>query len=831
LSSRRFDPRSLGRTPRLAQRLGRLDSALTRAAHLHGFGTLVTGAALWLGFTFVADYYLGVPHAVRMMHLLMLLGLVAFLGWRYWVRPLRRRPDARGLALLAERATPGSHELFVSAVEFQTGESARSLAAGTADSALRQALVERVYAAADLQGSSLNFGPILDAKPALKRFLLGLLAATALGAGALAQPEKVGIFLRRLLGGVEPWPQRTQLSLDVRASEGRVRVERESDARGELLRVSLPRGSDLPVTVLADGELPREVWLEFDSGERTQLSASGPRSFSTVLRGLGQELSFNVRGGDDRDGRPRLELTLLEPPDILASLLEITPPNYSGLSIERSAEGSVRALIGSRIRGFVQPSGQDVRGQVRLLPEDRLIDLVEVPFPAEAGENPVTGLGFEFELLAGTHLRFELLDSQGLANPDPGLISIEALQDGAPELFLHTPQRSEIETVASALLTARVRVEDDFGLSAAGFAFRLGEADDWQVQRTLDLLPLPPGSLEQEAGASKRRQPRARGWLVGRFELSKLAELASAGSGALAEPASGTSEVGAAPQDSAALSPGPAGAAPLAPAEPLLAAGNTLVFELWAQDNRLPAQTGKSTQLRVRIVSDDEFLRRLQDRLADARQKADVLTQAQRERHQRVLELTGALAEASNREALESRDLSAALNGQRRIEADAEGLLRELAAVAESALYARLEPAAEPWLERLDGLLSGQASKRFESAPWLELASLAKAASGPSTLSGHLIELVELARQVREEGALAASAALQELLQAPPDVSRQLELLARASERQTYTLTRLEDLLERLKEWDNFQSVLSLTRDILNRQKALQERLKQHAAK
>lgn len=819
----------MGRTPRLAQRLGRLDGALTRAAHLHGFGTLVTGAALWLAFTFVADYYLGVPHAVRLMHLLMLIGLVGFLGWRYWLRPLRRRPDARGLALLAERATPGSNELLVSAVEFQTSQGASSTEPGVADSALRQALVERVYAAADLQGSSLNFGSILDSKPALQRFLLGLLAASALGAGAVAQPEKVGIFLRRLLGGVEPWPQRTQLSLDVRASEGRVRVERESDARGELLRVSLPRGSDLPVTVLADGELPREVWLEFDSGERTQLSASGPRSFSTVLRGLGQELSFNVRGGDDRDGRPRLELTLLEPPDILASLLEITPPSYSGLSIERSAEGSTRALIGSRIRGFVQPSGQDVRGQVRLLPEDRLIDLVEVPFPAEAGETPVTGLGFEFELLASTHLRFELLDSQGLANPDPGLISIDALQDGAPELFLHTPQRSEMETVASALLTARVRVEDDFGLSNAGFAFRLGEADDWQVQRALDLLPLPPGSLEQEAGASKRRQPRARGWLVGRFELAKLAELA--GAGPLASPTPGNPEAGETPLASAPEVSGDTSAAPTTAAEPLLAAGNTLVFELWAQDNRLPPQTGKSTQLRVRIVSDDEFLRRLQDRLADARQKADVLTQAQRERHQRVLELTGALAEASNREALENRDLSAALNGQRRIEADAEGLLRELAAVAESALYARLEPAAEPWLERLDGLLSGQASKRFESAPWRELAGLAKAASGPSTLSGHLIELVELARQVREDGALAASAALQELLQAPPDVSRQLELLARASERQTYTLTRLEDLLERLKEWDNFQSVLSLTRDILNRQKALQERLKQHAAK
>ena len=38
-----------------------------------------------------------------------------------------------------------------------------------------------------------------------------------------------------------------------------------------------------------------------------------------------------------------------------------------------------------------------------------------------------------------------------------------------------------------------------------------------------------------------------------------------------------------------------------------------------------------------------------------------------------------------------------------------------------------------------------------------------------------------------------------------------------------------EVLLAELAEWDNFQSVLSLTRDILNRQKSLTERARQYA--
>ena len=42
-------------------------------------------------------------------------------------------------------------------------------------------------------------------------------------------------------------------------------------------------------------------------------------------------------------------------------------------------------------------------------------------------------------------------------------------------------------------------------------------------------------------------------------------------------------------------------------------------------------------------------------------------------------------------------------------------------------------------------------------------------------------------------------------------------------------LAKTEQLLAELAEWDNFQSVLSLTRDILNRQKSLTERARHYA--
>ena len=39
----------------------------------------------------------------------------------------------------------------------------------------------------------------------------------------------------------------------------------------------------------------------------------------------------------------------------------------------------------------------------------------------------------------------------------------------------------------------------------------------------------------------------------------------------------------------------------------------------------------------------------------------------------------------------------------------------------------------------------------------------------------------------------------------------------------------LDELLVKLGEWDNFQSVLTLTRDILNRQKNLNQRTRKFA--
>jgi len=48
-----------------------------------------------------------------------------------------------------------------------------------------------------------------------------------------------------------------------------------------------------------------------------------------------------------------------------------------------------------------------------------------------------------------------------------------------------------------------------------------------------------------------------------------------------------------------------------------------------------------------------------------------------------------------------------------------------------------------------------------------------------------------------------------------------------AASAQRAALARIDELIARLAEWDNFQSVLNLARDILHRQKSLRDRTKE----
>ncbi len=771
------------RTPALEALLLSLRRGIVRQVLLYGIGTILGASALWLCFAFLADWGLRVPRAIRLGHGLVLLGIVGLFGWRDLLRPLFSLPDRGGLALLIERTHPELHELLISAVQFH-----RSPAAPDGD----PGLVALVVAQAESRAGTLSPRGVLDPEAPRARFLLGVGGILFLGGLASFHPLHARTFLARMLGGSASWPQRTQLALEIPGLDPSSVVERT----GERWRLRLARGTDVAVLVTAQGVVPEEITVHFEGGRDLVLNLSGGNVFRTLLRSCQEDLAFHVTGGDDEDGQPRVEIEVLQPPDVEGIAVAVRPPAYAALPEEILFNQDVEVLKGSELRVHVLPFPAGARGAVRLLPDDVVLALVPAPFPrpsdAASDEPERQGLSFELRAERTVGFRVELSDANGLTNPDPGLFRIRVVEDRPPEVQALAPGRSDFETVRGGAIPLRARAEDDFGLSALGWRIHGPSAGD-------DDPPIRSGAFELARLDPPARLPRG-------SEGARSARDFALGSTRLEVDSLGSDE------------------------QPV-AVDSRYTLEFFALDNRVPdAAEGRSLPVRVRIVTPEECLRRLQDRLAQARLSAIRLSDLQREKHERVEELLDSLEGDETLESGESLALAAALAGERRVLADAQALSRDLAAAAEDVLYARLDDKAAGLLEFYDGRMGSVADQRFQGSVWRELAQQGAAKTLPSEgFAANLVRLVSVALEISEDHVRSAVEALDaaERSLTAPEVA---EALLRAAELQVKALERTEALLEELAEWDNFQNVLTLARDILNRQKALRDRTQQFAS-
>jgi hypothetical protein len=487
-----------------------------------------------------------------------------------------------------------------------------------------------------------------------------------------------------------------------------------------------------------------------------------------------------------------VRLRVLQPPDVAGLAVAITPPAYSKLPARLEFDRDVEVVAGSMLVVHVLPDPASATGNARLVPEDRVLALVPAPFPARP-EDPAgaasavkPGLAFELEAQKSLRYRFELVDTTGLANPDPGLFGVTVIEDRAPEVELLSPGRGDFDTVVSGALPLRARAEDDFGIAAVEYTVETAGAEG--VAPRVVALPFTAVEIDvkkDKDGARPSRSGTTRAAVLARARL-EVAELG------------GTEPV---------------------------TEGRQFQLQVVATDVCEPkARAGRSSPLRVRVVSNDEFMRRLQDRLSRCQVSAAALSELVREKYRRVGDLLATLESDSPEGA--TGELSIALTGQRRVLGDARSLARELCSNAESVLYARIDERALAALDFLDERLAGQKGRGFDAAPWRELgeASRANAIAGTG-LAGKLVDIGTLALEISEDLAADATDQLSKACEAV-DIAKAHEFLARAADRQKAMLARIDLLLERLAEWDNFQSVLSLTRDILNAQKGVSERTK-----
>ena len=818
----------MAETHNLERVLGRLRGRMTRLVWTHGLSTVVGSAAALLLLGFLLDWGLHVPRGVRWFHLLALAAVPVWLALRTLVRPLRARPDQEGCAVLVERSHPELKELLVTATELRAG----------AREATDASLAARLLDDAERAASGLDLSRALDSRGPRLRFLLGSLSTTLCAAVLVAGGDSTRIFFRRLLGGDEEWPKRTHLTIEIPSAGTALG---EAATAGGDLEIRVARGADVPVVVRAEGTVPEEVTLHLSGSQPAVIAHSGGGLFRTLLRSVQEDVSMHATGGDDVDQEPVVRLVVLRPPDVVGLALEIEPPPYSGLAPRTVVGGDAEILAGTKVVVHVLPDPADATGKARLLPEDRVLDLAPAPFPTASeagtpgaevpvsdGAAPAAGLAFSLVPEKSLRYRIELVDSSRLSNPDPGLFALTVVEDRPPEVEILAPGRGDYDTVPGGSLCLRARARDDFGvesMSLSAAPIGGGGAGDASEARTIEL---PWAIVPREERAESERRDAESAGATGDPNRDPAAE---PGTGADPERPAGKASAAlrsARTFRSTARARVRLDVATLA-GSPDPAPGSQIEVNVLASDNHEPeARVSKSAALHVRVVSPDEYLRRLQDRLGRARTSAASLSELQRAKLRRTEELILGLESDELLAADSGDEIFTAATGERRVEGDARSLARELCSALEGVLYARIDDRAGPLLEKIDALLAAS-DRTFDPGIWREASIDERAASGaPGGLADRLLAIAGVALEVSEVEAPKATAALARAQQTKDLASIHNELAA-ANEAQRAVVERIEKLLEMLAEWDNYQSVLSLTHDILNGQKNLKERTKTFA--
>jgi hypothetical protein len=729
---------------------------------------VLSAASLLLVAAYALDRGLDLPRGVRLAFLLGSVGALGALAHRGLARPLTARLATSDVALLVERSFPELRERLVSAVELASRPSPPGESEG---------LVRELRASA---GAVLGELPLRRALRPREAFFSGA-AALALLAGVaygLARDRRTtSVFLARLLGMERAWPRRTFLEILLPERSGALQIERDRD----VIRVRLPVGSDLPVRVTAKGKVPPEVRLHV-RGERPRAATrTGPAEFIHTFRSVIAPFTFHATGGDDEDEDPTVVVRPHRPPEVASAGVDLEFPSYTGLPPEHREGGSFEAPVGTLARLSIHGTAGAKGGLIRFQKTGRELAL------EPRGEEEVFGASFPVE--ESDRYLVLLEDGEGLRTAQPATYTFTALPDRRPELRVFAPDRSELDVTPNGAFPVRAAAKDDFGVRSLDLRIGVGEAPPEAVS----LLPQGPESRPLSSPAREVSGAR-------RQEISSI--VVREGDG------------GRPPRE-----------------------GDSVHFLVEASDNRPEPNRAESPPFRALVQSPVEILRKLNDSIARVKEDVEALGRLQREKIDRLNDLLAAL-EGDARAASEKHSFVSASVGQARVGAQARRIESEFLRAFETGAFNRLDRNADGAILALEAVDAEVAARPLERGRGTdEVSSVGARAEGllRRHASGELgslefldkfLDMLDLSRQIAERLSPDATRALEDAATAV-DPGRIRDRLAAARAAQDEVLATIDRLLLLLAEWDNYEAVVGLAREILERQKTLNQRTKE----
>jgi hypothetical protein len=737
---------------------GQLRALRTRYL-VHGVASTAAIVALAIAVFFALDHELELPLPIRLFHTAVVAGLGVAATLRFVRYPLTRAFGEVDVAVWFERTFPELHQRLVSAVQLQR------LAADelrNQSSPMIAALLAETGAAV----RALPLGRLFDPRPTRRVAAVAVTLLALLVGGAIAAPATMRAFLLRHLGLAASYPRETSLRIEL-PPPGQDLQRTDHEGRTEL---TLPAGADLHVGVLAEGRVPKEVWLDVrarrdgTAGEVRPVATSlrpGAR-FRHVFRRVAGEFEFHARGGDDPDGDRVVIVRTVSPPQVATITAVVDAPAYTGSPPLEQRGGAIEALVGSGVEIAVTTTMAVRSAAMVFLESGRRFDLAPSAPHDDSGVSTVYRGTFVVE--GADRYQIELLADNGLRNPNPGTYPISALQDYAPIGRWLLPDDEAALLLPVALLCVRVEARDDFGLRVVDLVVERGK--DAAVTRSM---------LAAGSGATTA------------VVLSELLEVRDLLGGAQST--------------------------------------DGLVLTARLGDNKAP-QPG-TTELPRRIVQivDEPQLNAAIGRLfrglrEDVAQALDL----QQDRRERLGELLATDAPATDAQPA----LTGIEVGQGRIAAAVERVHRGLMRAFDLHLWNRLEPSqhaaavVDLWREHAAALREPQALD-----PSFYRALLARRAAGSLGAMEQCLDPILAMYGIADGLGSGPAPELARTLaeaQVARDAAERRTLLARAAATQAGIEDALRQLLLRLEEWNEYQDLVQEARALRDGQRDLQGR-------
>ncbi len=436
-------------TTGVAARLARLRSQVAAWFWVDGLSRV-----LWLALALAAadlalDWLFRMDRAQRLVMLVLMLGGIGWLAYRRLICPLSATMSDDALALQVEARNKELGQGLISALQLARLE-------GAAERGMSPALVEQTVLRGTKSAEGVDFANVLDAKEfRLNALLLGL-AVAALGglAYGVTASEPLAIwFNRNILLGDRIWPQKTYLVIERVGKDG---------------AVVFPLGEDWTqlVSVTPQSEVvPEAVFLEFrrtKSRGPLAMKKKGERQFEATFANVIEPFEFRARGGDAVTEWVRVEL--VEQPAVAELRLVVTPPKYAAASPEElpPGRGPYYVLAGSSLAIEGKPNKPLVRA-------DLLVEGKRFPLQLSAGMH-FSGQVAAKDLVPGQYT-IELEDTLGLTGRRPTSFGLRRRADREPRVRMKLIGVSGM-VVPQARVPFTCRVNDDFGLTAAGVVYR-----------------------------------------------------------------------------------------------------------------------------------------------------------------------------------------------------------------------------------------------------------------------------------------------------------------------------------------------------------------------